>query len=55
MNIYRKQDYEDILEGEVIKSGVGFIYRKSYHNISDIWKRKAAKKSVAGQGQEKEN
>ena len=41
LKIYRKQDYEDILEGEVIKSGVGFIYRKSYHNLSDIWKRKA--------------
>jgi translocation and assembly module TamB len=45
MNIFRKQDYEDILEGDVIKSGVGFIYRKSYHNLSDIWKRKSKKRS----------
>ena len=30
LKLYRKQDYEDILEGEVIKSGVGYIYRKTY-------------------------
>jgi len=55
MKIYRKQDYEDILEGEVIKSGVGFIYRRSYPSLSDIWKRKAKKDTVTEPGKEKAN
>jgi hypothetical protein len=40
LKLYRKQDYEDILEGEVIKSGVGYIYRKTYDSVKDIWRRK---------------
>jgi hypothetical protein len=44
LKLYRHQDYEDILEGEVIKSGVGFIYRKSYPELKDIWKREEKKK-----------
>ena len=40
VKVYRQQDYEDLLEGEVTKSGLGFIYRKSYDKISDIWRRK---------------
>jgi translocation and assembly module TamB len=43
---YRQQNYEDLLEGEVIKSGVGFIYRKNYNRLSDIW-RKQKKKTKA--------
>ncbi len=33
VKIYRQQNYEDLLEGEVIKSGVGFIYRKNYDRL----------------------
>ena len=40
VKVYRQQNYEDLLEGEVTKSGVGFIYRKSYDKLSDIWRRK---------------
>ena len=40
LKVYRQQNYEDLLEGEVTKSGVGFIYRKNYDRISDIWRRK---------------
>ena len=43
LKVYRQQNYEDLLEGEVIKSGIGFIYRKSYDRISDIWRRKKKK------------
>ena len=49
LKLYRKQDYEDILEGEVIKSGVGFIYRKTYDYVKDIWRRK--EKMTIGQKQ----
>jgi hypothetical protein len=40
LKVYRQQNYEDLLEGEVIKSGVGFIYRKNYDRLRDIWRRK---------------
>jgi hypothetical protein len=53
LKIYRKQDYEDILEGEVIKSGAGFIYRKTYPKLSDIWKRKEKQKDASGQSSDK--
>jgi translocation and assembly module TamB len=43
MKVYRQQNYEDLLEGEVIKSGVGFIYRKNYDRVTDIWRRKKKK------------
>jgi translocation and assembly module TamB len=39
LKVYRQQNYEDLLEGEVTKSGVGFIYRKNYQKLSDIWRR----------------
>jgi translocation and assembly module TamB len=48
VKIYRQQNYEDLLEGEVIKSGVGFIYRKNYDRLVDIWRRqKKAKAQTA--------
>jgi translocation and assembly module TamB len=43
LKLYQNKDYEDILEGEVIKSGVGFIYRKTYDGIKEIWQRKGKK------------
>jgi len=39
LKVYRQQNYEDLLEGEVTKSGVGFIYRKNYDRLTDIWRR----------------
>ncbi len=47
VKVYRQQNYEDLLEGEVTKSGVGFIYRKSYDKLSDIWRRKKKKSGMA--------
>jgi hypothetical protein len=44
VKIYRQQNYEDLLEGEVTKSGVGFIYRKNYDRLHDIWRRKEKRK-----------
>jgi hypothetical protein len=43
LKLYRNQDYQDILEGQVTKSGVGFIYRKNYPYLRDIWQRKSKK------------
>jgi hypothetical protein len=41
LKVYREHNYEDLLEGEVIKSGIGFIYRKTYNNLGEIWKKKS--------------
>ncbi len=43
LKVYRQQNYEDLLEGEVTKSGVGFIYRRNYDRLKDIWRRKEKK------------
>jgi hypothetical protein len=47
LKLYQKKDYQDMLEGEVIKYGAGFLYRKNYNKLRDIWKRE--KKSKAKQ------
>ena len=44
IKVYNEHTYEDVFEGEVIKTGIGFIYRKSYRSLSDIWKRDEKKK-----------
>jgi len=43
LKVYHQQNYEDLLEGEITKSGVGFIYRKTYDRLRDIWRRKKTK------------
>ena len=40
LKVYNEQSYEDVFEGEVIKTGIGFTYRKPYRTIREIWKRK---------------
>jgi hypothetical protein len=49
LKLYQKRDYEDMLEGEVIKYGVGFLYRKNYSKLKDIWQRgKKSKQAKKG-------
>lgn len=40
LKLFQKRDFEDMLEGEVVKYGFGFLYRKNYKKLSDIWRRK---------------
>jgi translocation and assembly module TamB len=49
LKLYSKQDYEDILEGQVIKSGIGFVYRKTYDGVKEIWQRREKKKGIQKQ------
>jgi hypothetical protein len=46
VKVYNEHTYEDVFEGEVVKTGVGFIYRKSYRSLKDIWKRDDKKKKA---------
>lgn len=40
LKVYNELTYEDVFEGEVVKTGVGVTYRKSYRHFKDIWRRK---------------
>jgi len=44
LKLYQKKDYEDMLEGEVVKYGAGFLYRKNYKKMRDIWHREKKQK-----------
>ena len=40
LKFYSEQTYDDVFEGEVTKTGIGFKYKKTYKKLSDIWRRK---------------
>jgi hypothetical protein len=40
LKIYNEHTYDDVFEGEVIRTGIGFTYRKRYASLKDIWRRK---------------
>jgi len=40
LKVYNEHTYDDVFEGEVIKTGIGFTYRKQYKTFRDIWRRK---------------
>lgn len=39
LKVYNEHTYEDVFEGDVVKTGVGFTYRKSYPSLRDIWRK----------------
>jgi hypothetical protein len=43
LKVYNKQSYDDVFEGEVMKTGVGYTYRQRYETIGDIFRRKKKK------------
>ena len=45
VKVYNEHSYEDVFDGEVIKTGVGFLYRKSYPSLGDLLRRSQKKKS----------
>jgi len=44
LKVYNEHTYEDVFEGEVIKTGIGVSLRKRHRKFSDIWKREKKKK-----------
>jgi translocation and assembly module TamB len=40
LKVYNEHSYEDVFEGDVVKTGIGFTYRKSYPTLGDIWRKK---------------
>jgi hypothetical protein len=49
LKVYNEHTYEDVFEGEVIKTGVGLTYRKRYKTLGDIWRREDKKKKLKSQ------
>lgn len=56
VRIYHNKNYESILEGEIIETGVGYIYRKKFNRLMELlpWYKYRAKKKQATSVQEKE-
>jgi translocation and assembly module TamB len=43
LKVYNEHTYEDVFEGEIIKTGVGLTYRKRYKTLGDIWRKEDKK------------
>ena len=39
LKVYNEQTYDDVFEGEVIKTGIGFNLRKKFGSFGQIWRR----------------
>lgn len=46
LKVYNEHSYEDVFTGEVVKTGVGFTYRKRYRYFKDIWRRQNKKQKA---------
>ena len=44
LKVYNERSYEDVFEGEVVKTGVGITFRKRYWNIKEILRRTKKRK-----------
>ena len=44
IKIFRHNDYESILEGEITQTGVGFVVRKKLSNLLDLFRFSNRKK-----------
>jgi hypothetical protein len=51
LKVYNEHSYEDVFEGEVIKTGIGYYVRKRHRHLRDIWKRE--KKGKKGKKERK--
>ena len=40
LKVYNEHSYDDVFEGEVIQTGIGFKYTRRYKSLKDIWRRK---------------
>lgn len=54
LKVYNEHTYEDVFEGEVIKTGIGVFVRKRYRHLSDIWRREKGNKKEPKEKKAKE-
>ena len=46
LRIFRHNDYESILEGEVTETGLGFVYKRKIRRLSDLFRRYSKSQNV---------
>jgi len=44
---YRKNEYENPIEGELIKTGFGIIYRRNYNKLKELFSKSKPKKKIS--------
>lgn len=44
LRMFYERNYDTLLEGDIIKTGVGFIYKKKMSSLSELWHFKKQKK-----------
>ena len=55
MKVFRHSNYESVLEGEVVQTGIGIVWRKSFRKVRDLFVRKSKQEAVKNTGTVKEN
>lgn len=55
LKVFRHSNYESVLEGEVVQTGIGIVWRKSFRKVKDLFVRKAKQETVQNNGTVKEN
>lgn len=55
LKVFRHSNYESVLEGEVVQTGIGIVWRKSFRKVKDLFVRKSKHGTVQNAGTVKEN
>lgn len=46
LKVFRHSNYESVLEGEVVQTGIGIVWRKSFRKLKDLFIRKSKRETV---------
>ena len=55
LKVFRHSNYESVLEGEVVQTGIGIVWRRSFRKVRDLFVRKSKQETVKNTGTVKEN
>lgn len=53
LKVFRHSNYESVLEGEVVQTGIGIVWRKSFRKLKDLFVRKSKRETVQNTETEK--
>lgn len=46
LKVFRHSNYESVLEGEVVQTGIGIVWRKNFRKLKDLFIRKSKRETV---------
>lgn len=55
LKVFRHSNYESVLEGEVVQTGIGVVWRKSFRKLKDLFVRKSKRETVQNTATAKDN